>query len=499
LQPEVALFFFAGLVGSRVTTLIDAGNLHLTCRQGRSSRLSRAPDGFAAPILGLTSLERIELHVGLKGTMNALFLKDLAVKVQRGLRGRIEAGRSGGGNSYGYKLIVEHDSRGERVRGGRKIDPAEAAVVQRIFRSFVAGSSPRSIAGELNRAGIPGPSSKDWGASTIHGNWRRGTGILNNELYIGRLIWNRQRFVKDPETGKRIAKPNPPNAWIQREVPELRIIDDETWAAAKARQTRASRATRPDCTGQQIWQARRPKHLFSGRVRCAVCHGPMIMVGGDSYGCANRKNKGTCDNAITMRREVLERSVLSGLKTHLLSPELVKEFISEFHRETNRLNTERGRRSEAAKAELARVEVEIRHIIAAVKQGMVHASMQDALTQLEKRKATLACEVAATPLPPPVIHPNLAELYRRKVDRLHECLTASGTRTEAAEALRCLVDEIRLVPQDGALAIDLYGELGAILALTNDKAASGRPRSGHSTLLVAGEGYHLYRTAVRWG
>jgi hypothetical protein len=174
-----------------------------------------------------------------------------------------------------------------------------------------------------------------------------------------------------------------------------------------------------------------------------------------------------------MRREVLERSVLSGLKTHLLSPELVKEFISEFHRETNRLNAERGRRSEAAKAELARVEVEIRNIIAAVKQGMVHASMQDALTQLEKRKATLACEIAATPLPPPVIHPNLAELYRRKVDRLHECLTASGTRTEAAEALRCLVDEIRLVPQDGALAIDLYGELGAILALTNDKAASG--------------------------
>jgi site-specific DNA recombinase len=70
-----------------------------------------------------------------------------------------------------------------------------------------------------------------------------------------------------------------------------------------------------------------------------------------------------------MRREVLERSVLSGLKTHLLSPELVKEFISEFHRETNRLNAERGRRSEAAKAELARVEVEIRNIITHYSRG----------------------------------------------------------------------------------------------------------------------------------
>jgi hypothetical protein len=33
-----------------------------------------------------------ELHIGLKGTMGALFLKDLADKTRRGLRGRVEAG-----------------------------------------------------------------------------------------------------------------------------------------------------------------------------------------------------------------------------------------------------------------------------------------------------------------------------------------------------------------------------------------------------------------------
>ena len=37
------------------------------------------------------------LHIGLKGTLlNALFLKDLADKTRRGLRGRIEEGKSGG-------------------------------------------------------------------------------------------------------------------------------------------------------------------------------------------------------------------------------------------------------------------------------------------------------------------------------------------------------------------------------------------------------------------
>ena len=46
-----------------------------------------------------------ELHVGLKGTMNALFLKDLALKTRRGQRGRVEAGKIPGGNSYGYRIV----------------------------------------------------------------------------------------------------------------------------------------------------------------------------------------------------------------------------------------------------------------------------------------------------------------------------------------------------------------------------------------------------------
>lgn len=43
------------------------------------------------PIVTLAEGEINELHVGLKGTMNALFLKDLAAKTHRGLRGRVEA------------------------------------------------------------------------------------------------------------------------------------------------------------------------------------------------------------------------------------------------------------------------------------------------------------------------------------------------------------------------------------------------------------------------
>jgi site-specific DNA recombinase len=132
-------------------------------------------------IVTLSESEVNERHIGLKGTMGALYLKDLADKTRRGLRGRIEAGKPGGGNSYGYDVVKQFDDDGEPVRGDRRINPQQAAIVTRIFKDYARGISPRAIAKQLNREGVPGPRGKAWGPSTIHGKWQRGTGILHNE------------------------------------------------------------------------------------------------------------------------------------------------------------------------------------------------------------------------------------------------------------------------------------------------------------------------------
>src|SRR5271155_4160443 len=87
-------------------------------------------------IITLAEGEISELHVGLKGTMNALFLKDLAAKTHRGLRGRVEDGKSGGGLCYGYRVVKKLDERGDLIRGDREIDEAQAIVARRIFRDF---------------------------------------------------------------------------------------------------------------------------------------------------------------------------------------------------------------------------------------------------------------------------------------------------------------------------------------------------------------------------
>ncbi len=56
-------------------------------------------------------------------------------------------------------------------------------------------------------------------ASTDLQQLTRGTGILNNALYVGWLEWNRCSYVKDPRTGKRVARPNPPNKWETAGLP----------------------------------------------------------------------------------------------------------------------------------------------------------------------------------------------------------------------------------------------------------------------------------------
>ena len=112
-----------------------------------------------------------ELHVGLKGTMSALFLKELADKTRRGLRGRVAAGASAGGLSYGYAVVPVPEGED---RGGRTVNPAQAAVVQRIFRDYADGLSPKKIAAALNTEDVPSPRGEGWSQSTINGNRERG-------------------------------------------------------------------------------------------------------------------------------------------------------------------------------------------------------------------------------------------------------------------------------------------------------------------------------------
>jgi hypothetical protein len=101
--------------------------------------------------------------------------------------------------------------------------------------------------------------------------------FLNNEMYIGRIVWNRQRFVKNPDTDKRMSRLNPREEWVIQDVPELRIIDQDLWDAVKVRQQTVNQ--NPE-TGEEngIWERRRARYLPSGLTRCGVCDAQIITV-----------------------------------------------------------------------------------------------------------------------------------------------------------------------------------------------------------------------------
>ena len=79
--------------------------------------------------------------------------------------------------------------------------------------------------------------------------------------------------------------------------------------------------------------------------------------------------------------------------------------------------------------------------------------------------------------PLPLIHPNLALVYRDRVAALHEAPGDTASRAEAFDTIRSLIDEIRLVPDNGVLRIDLRGELAGILSI----AANSNKPAGLST------------------
>jgi site-specific DNA recombinase len=438
-------------------------------------------------LITLSEGEIGELHVGLKGTMNALFLKDLAQKTRRGLEGRIRQGKSGGGRCYGYDIVHSVDHSGEAVRGERRINQTEATIVRRIFEEFAKGRSPRAIASALNKEALSGPASKTWGSSTIYGNWRRGTGILNNELYVGRLVWNRQQFVKDPNSGRRQARLNPQTKWISEDVPHLRIIDEQLWDLVKERQRASRSEVMTTDNGVRSERARRPRYLFSGLLRCGTCVGGFSKISQSHYGCSSARNKGTCNNLLTIRRDVLEVKVLDGLKHQLMHPDLVRTFVDEFRRELNRQAWEQDARRGWTTRDFQKTERDIGKLIEAIKAGVPGAAVKDEILALETRRSNLLDQLNAAPAPVPRLHPNIAALYREKVASLHEALNAEGTRTEAAEHIRGLIEEIRLVPEKGTLRIELFGQLAALLNLANQHPRSGGTRV--PVTLVAGVGF----------
>src|SRR5437762_378335 len=147
-----------------------------------------------------TRREESKILLAVSGAMAEGYRDEIARRTRRGLEGRALAGKATGGRAYGY--IAARDSGTGRIQ----VNDAEAAIVRRIFELYAGGMAPRTIAATLNSEGVPSPGSRwnrtvrrkdgKWLASSIHGDVKRGSGILNNRRYAGVIAWGRAQWKR---------------------------------------------------------------------------------------------------------------------------------------------------------------------------------------------------------------------------------------------------------------------------------------------------------------
>lgn len=397
--------------------LVSAGHVLLVVD---TSRLSRSQD--LAPLV--TRLRHREvrvigvldgfdsysptarMHAGLSGIMSEEYRAQVSSRTHSALDMRAREGRPTGGKCYGF------------TNTGQVVE-SEAAVVREVFARAAAGDSQKAIASDLNVRGIPSPgASWDRRQRTADGFWRVSAinSMLGNERYIGRVVWNRSQFLRDPDTGKRKRIERPESEWIISEGPE--IVDHATWSRVRG-------LPRP----RHLHGGNRgggPKYLLSGVLKCGVCSGHLIATGsgGAYYYCATRRQAGNvgCSNHIGARRDVAEELLLAPILTGLLSPDAVAhamDYIARCQRE----------------------------------EGAATLGKSATVSEIESRIAKLEAQMAAGILDREDIGPSLAALHeRRRIAEASAKRKAVGgvwDQKAAEAAYRAAVADMREVLTEG--------------------------------------------------
>ncbi len=332
-----------------------------------------------------TRSEQADVLLTVHGLVDSLYVKELAKKTHRGLEGAFLRGLHAGGRCYGYCNVP--------VEGGVRleIDERESAVVRRIFEMSAHGMSLKTIAATLNAEKVPPPRPR---ATSLHATWAP-TAIremLRRDLYSGRVIWNRSRFIKVPGTNKRVARPRPRSEWRMSERPELRIISEELWKAVQARQTRM----------QELYGGRQglfnrsasSGNLLTGFLKCGGCGANLVIVTGRRrrhamYGCPQHWYRGACTNSLRIRQHQLEDQLFRELQQAVLRPEVIDHVLDQFTRQLKVAQTDFSMHKERAQARKKELTEQLERLTLAIAEGGHSTALLDAVAQREQELSEL--------------------------------------------------------------------------------------------------------------
>ncbi len=400
-----------------------------------------------------------------------------------------------GGKVYGYDNVrasTPGPTGGtHRAPARRVINPAQATVVHRIFKWCAEGWGITRIAKQLNAEGISPPRGGEhgWAPTAIRE-------ILYNELYRGRVLWNRTK--KAHRRGTKTQETRPPSDVVDVELPECRIVSDELWEAAHAALDRRASVFVPQVRAmseaEPIPQLTPPSpYLLSGLARCVWCGGPIIAMSrhhgrrrGYFYGCAHNWKRGPaiCANNLHLPQAVLDEAVPDAM-LQALDDELVEAAVAQAFARLTETAAQTADRRPMLEGEIVEARRREQRLAEAISHGtsgdVAPEALLSALRAEETRRKSLEEQLATLPESTAVVsldRDRVARELRTRADDVRGVLRRQGA--QAREALgTLLVDRVDCTPVLVAgirgYAFTGDGTFGGLLAASTWPTTYGGP------------------------
>ena len=296
------------------------------------------------------SPEGIILESLLEG-MNQYYSAELSQKVKRGMYETRRKGHyQGGWIPYGYKV------------DGRKIiiDEDRAAVVRYMFEQYSIGTYVSAIIANLTAQGIL-YKGKPFVTNTVYG-------ILKNEKYSG--VYHQGEEVIDNMYPQII--PTPLFEIVRKKVEKNRY-------------------------GKRSVQA---VYLFRNKITCGCCGHPVSAETGTArggeviryYKCHGKKRYHNGCELRMIRKDYLEEFIVDVIIRELSKKQTLDTIITNLLREQDRQSVENTRLT-ALNREKAKVEKALENLVAALEQGIMSATTNKRLHELEKQQAELERDI----------------------------------------------------------------------------------------------------------
>jgi hypothetical protein len=179
---------------------------------------------------------------------------------------------------------------------------------------------------------VPAPNGRAWSEATLRGKAARGTGLLRAPIYAGRLVWNRHRSLRDPDTGERVKRANPAE---ETSRPRCRRCASSSRSSGQPPRPGWRRTGRHggDERGAPAVLGAAPAGLPPEREGVLRRLRPDLQGGRAGLPRLHRREVRRLQQPGRVRRGPLEARVCEALGRELMDPELAAEFARAFAEE----------------------------------------------------------------------------------------------------------------------------------------------------------------------